>query len=65
MDISRDIRTLDELTQDAPKVIRDLRTRRRPVIITKNGEPDMLIIPAQMMKKKLTALKAVCDLANV
>jgi len=65
MDITKDIRTLEEFKQDAPRVIRDLRANRRPVVITANGEPEMVIIPAKLLKKKLTALKAACELAGV
>jgi len=64
MDLVRDIRTLEELTRKPAKVLKDVRARRRPVMITADGEPEMLIIPAQLLKKKLTALKAVCDLAT-
>jgi len=65
MDISRDIRTLDELKQDTSAFMRDVRSRRRPVVITANGEPDMVIIPATLLRDKMTALKAACELAAV
>jgi len=64
MDIARDIRTLEDLRQNTTSVVRDLRTHGRPVVITSKGEPEMLIIPAALLKDKLTALKAACELAN-
>jgi prevent-host-death family protein len=65
MDIARDIRTLEDLKHNTAGVLRDLRTRRRPVVITSKGEPEMLIIPAALFKRRWTALKAACELANV
>mgnify|MGYP003564782073 CR=1 FL=1 len=64
MDLASDVRTLEELKRNTSHVIRDLSRNRRPVIITRDGEPDMVIIPAEMMSRKLTALKATCELAH-
>ena len=64
MDLSQDVRTLEELEQNPTELIRDARNHRRPVIITSKGEPDMVIVPARIMKKRMTALKATCELAE-
>ncbi|HRX86754.1 MAG TPA: type II toxin-antitoxin system prevent-host-death family antitoxin [Phycisphaerae bacterium] len=65
MDIERDIRTLDELKTDTNRVISDVRAGKRPVIITSKGEPELILIPAALLKNRRTALKAACDLATV
>lgn len=64
MDVARDIRTLEEFKQDTTGVIRDLRTHHRPMVITSKGEPEMVIIPASLLRGKLKALKAACELAT-
>ena len=64
MDVQRDICTVDDLRKDLKRVLRDVRNNRRPVMVTSKGEPDVLIIPASLMKKQMTALKAACELAK-
>ena len=64
MDVQRDICTVEDLRKDLRKVLRDVRHNRRPVMVTSKGEPDVLIIPASLMKKQMTALKAACELAT-
>ena len=65
MDISKDVCTLDELEKGAKQVIRNVETNKRPFMVMSNGKPGVLIIPAGIMKTQLTALKAVCELAEV
>lgn len=65
MDLTQDVRTLEELEQNPAALIRDARNHCRPLIITSKGQPDMVIVPAHIMKDKLTALRATCELAEV
>ena len=64
MDVSNDVRTLEELERNPAKLIRRVRANRRPMIITSEGKPGVVIIPADVMTKKMTALQAACELAG-
>ncbi len=64
MDIQNDVRTLQEFVVDSESVIRDIQSNQRPVMVTSNGEPGVVIIPADFMSSKLKALKAICDLSS-
>ena len=65
MDLMTDVRTLEELEEDTSGLLRDVQDRRRPVIIAREGKPDVVIIPASIMKRRIKALEAACDLAEV
>ena len=65
MNLKQDVRTLDELQHNPAAVLQDIRRHHRPMIITQKGKPDMVIIPAAMMGKKLKAMQAACELAQV
>lgn len=64
MEITQDVRTLEELVDETSEVIRQVRMNHRPMLITSKGQPELVIIPAELMSSKLTALKATCALAE-
>jgi prevent-host-death family protein len=64
MDIRRDVVTVEELGRNTTKVLRSVRTNRRPMIVMSKGKPDVVIVPVKVMKDKLIALQAVCELAS-
>ncbi len=65
MDIEQDIRTLEEFERQPSHLIRKVRNNGRPMLITSKGKPGVVIIPAEMLKDKLKALTAACELAQV
>jgi prevent-host-death family protein len=65
MNIRQDVCSLEDLRRDPARVIRQVRANNRPMVVATNGKPDVVIIPAAVMKDKLTALSAVCELADV
>lgn len=65
MEIKTDVRTLEDFEQDPSAFIRDVQIRHRPLIISTEGRPGVVIIPADMMKDKMTAMQAACELAEV
>ncbi len=65
MDISQDICSLDELKKNTKAVIQSVRDSNRPFMVTEQGKPGVIIIPANIMKSKLRALQAVCELSEV
>ncbi|GJM25632.1 MAG: hypothetical protein DHS20C16_20470 [Phycisphaerae bacterium] len=65
MDIQKDVRTLQDFVVDSENVIRDIQSNQRPVMVTSNGKPGVVIIPAELMSTRFKALKAICDLSTV
>jgi prevent-host-death family protein len=58
------VRTLKDLTENTARIVREVRARRRPVIIAEDGKPEVVIIPAEMMRQ-FKAMQAACELAEV
>ncbi len=65
MDIQNDVCSLQDFVVDSENLIRDIQANQRPVMVTSNGKPGVVIIPADFMPSKLKALTAICDLSNV
>ena len=65
MDLQNDECTLQDFVVDSENVIRDIQSNQRPVMVTSDGEPGVVIIPAEFMSTKFKALKAICDLSPV
>ena len=65
MDIQNDVCTLQDFVVDSENLIRDIQANQRPVMVTSDGEPGVVIIPAEFMSSKFNALKAICDLSSV
>lgn len=64
MDIQNDVCTLQDFVVDSENMIRDIHENRRPVMVTSDGEPSVVIIPAELMSTRFKALKAICDLST-
>jgi len=64
MDVDNDVHTLEELERNPTRLIRNVRANRRPMIITSRGKPGVVIIPAEVMKDKMRAMQAACELAE-
>jgi hypothetical protein len=60
-----EVRTLAELAENAEALVREAREQRRTLIIAEDGKPGVVIIPAELMPRKLKAMQAACELAEV
>lgn len=65
MDVTKDVCTLEALSRQPRRILSELRDRRKPMVVMSKGKPDMIIIPAELMKGRITALNAVCELAEL
>lgn len=65
MDVTKDVCTLEALSRQPRRILSELRGRRKPMVVMSKGKPDMIIIPAELMKGRITALNAVCELAEL
>ena len=63
MDVVEDICTIDDLKRDPGRVIRQLNEAARPMLVTVEGEPQVIMLPARMFPSKKLALDAACELA--
>jgi PHD/YefM family antitoxin component YafN of YafNO toxin-antitoxin module len=64
MDVNKDVCSLELLSRQPRRILSELRGRRKPMVVMSKGKPDMVIIPAELMKDRITALQAVCELAE-
>ena len=53
--LTEDIRSITELKRDAQKIIDHVHKTGRPVILTKNGKADAVILDAKTYEKHLKA----------
>ena len=63
MDLREDIRSIDELRSHPRDVLSTVHRTRRPVIITVDGQPDVIILSAKLFENKMTAMKAAVEMA--
>jgi hypothetical protein len=63
MDVGEDIRTVDDLARDPETIFRKLRETRRPMVITVDGRPEVVLLSTELLPSKKTAIKAACELA--
>jgi hypothetical protein len=53
--LTHSIRSLNDLTADPQKVISHLRRSRKPMLLTKNGKPEFMLIDARKLPKKISS----------
>jgi len=54
--ITQDIKSVTDLKKRTNEIFRQIHQTGRPVIITVNGRPDVVLIDAEIFEKKLKAL---------
>lgn len=54
--ITQDIKSVTDLKKSTNEIFRQIRQTGRPVIITVNGKPGVVLIDAEVFEKKLKAL---------
>ena len=54
--ITQDIKSVTDLKKRTNEIFRQIHQTGRPVIITVNGRPDVVLIDAEIFEKKLQAL---------
>ncbi len=64
MDLVEDICTIDDLKRDPGRVIRQLNEAGRPMLVTVEGKPEVIMLPAKLLPSKQLALDAACELAS-
>ncbi len=64
MDLHNDVCTLQDFANNSEEVIRDIQSNQRPVMVTADGKPSVVIIPVELMPKKMKAFEAICELAT-
>ena len=65
MDVREDICTIDDLKSDPYCVIQKARLSRRPMVVTVDGDPEVILLPKELLASKRFALEAACELAEV
>lgn len=65
MSHATEVRSLEEFADDPAAMVREVRARRCPMIIAEDGQPGVVIIPAEMMPRQFKAMQAACELAEV
>lgn len=64
MDLKNDVCTLQDFALHSEDFIRDIQSNQRPIMVTANGKPGVVIIPAKLMPKQMKALEAICELST-
>ncbi len=64
--LTHSIRSLNDLTGNPKKVISHLRRSRKPVLLTKNGKPQVMLLDIQKLpkKKKVSELERLIEEAE-
>jgi hypothetical protein len=65
MDLIKDIRSIEEVEAAPRSVLSTVHRTRRPLIVTVDGEPDVIVLPAESLSSKMTAMKAAVELAGL
>lgn len=55
MSITEDIKTISELKKRTSDIFKQAHRTGRPVIVTVNGKPDMVLVESGLFEKKLKA----------
>ena len=64
MDLTEDIRSIEELARAPREVISTVHRTGRPLIITVDGQPDVIILPAETFSSKIMAMNVAVELAG-
>lgn len=51
--VTKDIRSVSELKRDTKEIFRHLRETGRPVVVTVNGKPDVVLLDAEVYERRL------------
>ena len=51
--VTEDIRSVSELKRDTKEIFRHVHETGRPVVVTVNGKPDVVILDAAVYEKRL------------
>lgn len=64
MNLIQDIRSIEDLEATPREVLSTVHHTGRPLIITVDGQPDVVILPAETLTTKMTAMKTAVELAS-
>ena len=64
MDLIEDIRSIEDLVAAPREVLATVHRTHRPLIITVDGRPDVIVLPAETFSSKMTAMQVAVELAN-
>jgi len=64
MDLMEDIRSIEDLVDAPREVLSTVHRTGRALIITVDGQPDVIVVPAESLPTKMTAMKAAVELAG-
>jgi prevent-host-death family protein len=56
LSLTQDIKTVSEFKKQIREVFSQIRRTGRPVVITVNGRPDVVLLDAAVFERKLSAL---------
>jgi prevent-host-death family protein len=54
--ITEDIKSVSELKRKTHEIFEQLHRTGRPIVVTVNGKPDVVLLDAEVFEKKLKAL---------
>jgi prevent-host-death family protein len=54
--ITEDIKTVSDLKKHTKEIFKQLHRTGRPIVITVNGRPDVVVLDAEQFEKKLKVL---------
>ena len=64
MDVVEDICSINDLERDPKQLVRKLKETCRPMVVTVDGKPEVIMLSASLFPSKKLALDAVCELAG-
>jgi len=64
MDLMEDIRSIEDLVDAPREVISTVHRTGRALIITVDGLPDVVVLPAEKLSSKMTGMRAAVELAG-
>jgi len=64
MDVVEDICTIKDLKEDPKQLVCKLKKTCRPMVVTVDGKPEVIMLSATLFPSKKVALDAVCELAR-
>ena len=64
MNLMEDIRSIEDLEATPREVLSTVHRTGRPLIITVDGQPDVVVLPAETLSSKMTAMRVAVELAS-
>ena len=62
--LTEDVKTMSELENQPREIVKQIHETGRPVVITKNGKPDLVILDAASYQRQLKAANLAQRLAE-